>query len=166
MKKVLTILAILVVLTSAVFAETHKLRIEATSVEEVPVFEMSIGDVKTNTASADFGTANNTTLVKTDVAQTFDFEDGATVSVLVKILNTAKTKTNYKLTFSDGVFHVKRNNIASSATGTNLHVTPSITVIEKSGTGYASTATEEAGVLSLDFNGTKCTANSDRKSVV
>lgn len=162
MKKVLTVLAILVVLTSAIFAETHKLKIEATSVEVVPAFEMSIGDVKTNTAKADFGTADNTTLVKTDIAKTFDFETGATVNVLVKILNAAKTKTNYKLTFSDGVFQVKRNTVASSDTGTNLHVTPSITVIEKSGTGYASTAsTTEEGVLTLDFNGTKCTANSE-----
>ena len=162
MKKVITILAILVVLTSAIFAETHKLKIQATSTEEVPVFEMSIGDVKTNTASEEFGTANNTTLVKTDIAKSFKFEDGATVSVLVKILNTAKTKTNYKLTFSDGVFEVYRNNVASSATGTNAHVTPLITVIEKSGTGYASTAsTTEEGVLTLDFNGTRCTANSE-----
>ena len=162
MKKVITILAILVVLTSAIFAETHKIKIEATSTEVPPVFEMSIGSVKTNTASSAFGTENNTTLVKTDVAKTFNFEDGADVLVTVKILNTAKTKTNFKLTFSDGVFEVYRNNVASSATGTNAHVTPTIEVIEKLGTGYASTAsTTEEGVLTLDFNGTRCTANSE-----
>lgn len=158
MKKVITILAILVVLTSAVFAETHKLKIEATSELVVPVFEMSIGSVKTNTASSAFGTENNTTLVKTDVAKTFNFEDGADVLVTVKILNPAKTKQNYLLAFGDGVFRVMRNNVESAATGSNLDVSPDITTTEESGAGYASTGT--AGSVTLDFNGTRCAENS------
>ena len=158
MKKVITILAILVVLTSAVFAETHKIKIQATSAEAVPVFEMSIGSIKTNTASAQFGTAENTTLVKTDVAKTINFEEDSTVEVIVKILNAAKTKQNFLLTFGDGVFQVYRNGEASSATGTNLNVTPSIATEEASGTGYSSTGT--AGTVTVDFDGTRCDADS------
>ena len=163
MKKVITILAILVVLTSAIFAETHKINIEATSVEAIPVFEMSIGSVKTNTDKSEFDTANNTSLVKTDVAYTFNFENGGVAEISVKILNAAKTKTNYSLAFSDGVFHVKRNNIASVATGTeNLHVTPTIVATAKSGTGFEALAATNGGkTANIDFNGTRCAANTE-----
>ena len=162
MKKVITVLAILVVLTSAIFAETHKIKIQATSELEVPVFEMSIGEVKTNTNESAFGTENNSSLVKTAVAYTFDFEDGGVAEISVKILNDAKIRQNYRLAFSDGVFHVKRNNIASVATGTeNLHVTPTIVATGKSGTGFAALANTDDQTANINFNGTRCVADTE-----
>lgn len=155
MKKVLTILAILVVLTSAIFAETHKLKIEATSTEVVPVFQMILGSVTTNDANKTFGTENNSSLDKTaSVADTFNWELGGSVTVTVKIQNPAKTKQNYLLTFGDGVFkNIKRNGVPADNITYKTLVTTEVT-----GTGYKSTG--EAGTVTVDFDGTRCTADS------
>lgn len=155
MKKVLTVLAILVVLTSAIFAETHKLKIQATSAGAVPVFQMTLGSVTTNDANKTFGTENNSSLDKTaSVADTFDWELGGSVKVIVKIQNPAKTKQNYLLTFGDGVF---KNIMKNDAPADDITYKTLVTT-EVTGTGYKSTGA--AGIVTVDFDGTRCTADS------
>lgn len=163
MKKVLTVLAILVVLTSAIFAETHKITINARSTEVEPVFQMTIGNVTTNTNNSVFGTANNDSLIKVTPEEVyFNFEQGGTVGVSVKIQNPAKTKTNYSFAFSDGVFAVNKNGASKDAQENAYTVAPTITATAKSGVGFAALAnSNEDKTANIDFNGTTCTAGTE-----
>ena len=158
MKKVLTILAILVVLTSAVFAETHSIKIKATKAAVPPEFQMVIGSVTTNDGEVRgaFGADDYELIAETDAfGDTWDtgFEVAKTVNVLVKIANAAKTTQNYLLTFRDGVFEVLNNGVAGE------DVVPTITAEGKTNTGFKALTVSDDDTAKIDFTGVTCTAN-------
>ena len=167
MKKVITVLAILVVLTSAVFAaETHKIKINATTTEVVPAFELKVGSVVTNDTPATFtndADAETPRYVNDTVADTISFEGASAVSVYAYLVNNAKTKTNYKIDFSDGVFKgVMRNGEAAASESEyvspdTINVTANDGIADSQGV-TASGSGNKATVL-LDFTGKTCTAS-------
>ena len=115
MKKVITILAILVVLVGSVFAEDHKIKIKADVAERTPAFSLSLDSITTNgTNKTDFGT-NPTYYNETGVDVGFDLDENGSVTVTAYVVNSAQnhTKTNksYTLEFSDGIFTVNRNGV-------------------------------------------------------
>ena len=117
MKKVLTILAVLIVLTSAVFAadsETHTIRVKADVTEVVPAFQLWYGDAKTNTNPNAFTNAANYNPYNTDASAIdvgFNLDEGGPVTVYAVLANKAKINKAYTLTFSDGIFNVTRNKV-------------------------------------------------------
>ena len=190
MKKAITILAILIVLVSAVFAaETHSLKIKATQEDIYPAFQMYVQNVtsgskdsavitnsgetvydKTNAApneSYPTGVAANPAhepepIVESAIAATFSFETANTVTVAVKIANAAKTARNFSLTFTDGEFTtVKSNGTAASA------VTPTITTDNGADSsrdgadGFETTAGASNNIRNVDFSGQTCTENAE-----
>lgn len=140
MKKVITILAILVVLVSAVFAaETHTIKVKANVEEVLPAFQLRYSTAKTNkgtdavtdpetgaettpaVAPALVNVTNGThsdTATEPDVG--FDLDAGGEVTVNAYVVNDVKTNKQYKLEFSDGVFTVKRNTTPGKLSPTKL----------------------------------------------
>lgn len=159
MKKVLTILAILALVTFAVFAdsEVHTIRIKADVTEVIPAFQLWLGATKTNTTPVAF--TNNATYSLVDDATAidtgFNLDAGGTVTVYAVLANKAKINQAYLLTFSDGVFSVKRN-------GTGGDLTPAITTEAGSvitGTSaVAKTTSADDAPVKVTFNGTTVTA--------
>jgi len=123
MKKAITILAILIVLVSAVFAaETHKLTVRADVEETLPAFNLSYGGKNTNTVVTNvYGTNSDVAdpaslaydISARTVAGTADagFNLNANDSFIVnaQVINAVKTNKAYTLEFGGGVFAVKRN---------------------------------------------------------
>ena len=105
MKKVLTVLAILVVLTSAVFAaETHKITITAHVEGADPIFQLKAGEIKTNGTKVSFdedadeylgsGVINKTAIDITTAPIT-----GAVTASIVGTRVKLEKATTYTLTF-------------------------------------------------------------------
>lgn len=160
MKKVLTILAVLAIVTFAVFAdsEVHTIRIKADVTEVVPAFQLWLGATKTNTTPVEF--TNNATYNLVDDASAidtgFNLDAGGKVTVYAVLANKAKINKAYTLTFSDGVFSVKRNTVGGT-------LVPSITTtaLDPKITGTSSIVkTSEAAdaPVEVTFNGTTVTA--------
>ena len=168
MKKVLTILAVLIVLTSAVFAasEVHTIRVKADVTEVVPAFQLWLGATKTNTAPVVF--TNNETYNLVDDATAidtgFNLDEGGFVTVFAKLANAAKTTKSYTLKFSDGVFNVKKN--TSDDTLEPTIVTTALSAF----TGISSitkvTPAAEDSDISVAFNGTTVTDPADLAKAV
>ena len=167
MKKLITILAILIVLVGAVFAttESHSLAINACVDLIVPQFQLKIGSVSTNIASSnasnkinDFGVLASYSGDATPSTGTNINLSGtgtAIVEVIAYLANAAKTAQNYTLTFQDGVFTVKRNGTTSSgSTGDNKNVIPTITTEPATNNGFSASGAN--GTVSVDFNGKTC----------
>ena len=167
MKKLIAILAIAIVLIGAVFAtETHSIKIKADVTEVLPVFQMTIGQITTNTANngAKFDNATTYALGTVDdpetqaneeanIGDSFSFETAHTVTVSVKINNAAKTNHIYTLTFINGTFTVKKAGVSTT-------INPTITagVGSNSGAGNGFVTTVDDAVATVSFNGTTCTA--------
>ena len=160
MKKVLTILAVLAIVTFAVFAdsEVHKIRIKADVDEVVPAFQLWLGATKTNTTPVVF--TNNATYNLVDDATAidtgFNLDAGGSVTVYAVLANKAKINKAYTLTFSDGVFSVKRNTVGGT-------LVPSITTtaLDPKITGTSSivkTSEADDAPVEVTFNGTTVTA--------
>ena len=174
MKKLIAIVAIMVVLVGVVFAaETHQIKIQANAATVVPAFQLNVGSVYTNTSAtaftndAEVENSNPVTYTPryTDntVADTINFESTSEVTVYAYLVNNAKTIQNYSISFSDGVFKdVKRNGtVASTASEyvspTSIAATanPNIPTTQ----GVSATAGNAAYSVALDFSGTTCTAS-------
>ena len=159
MKKVLTILAVMAIVTCAVFAdsETHKIRIKADVTEVVPAFQLWLGATKTNTTPVAF--SDGATYYLTDDATAidtgFNLDEGGSVTVYAVLANKAKINKAYILTFSDGVFNVTRNNVAGT-------LVPSIatTALDPEIGGTSSiikTSAADDAPVKVTFNGTTVT---------
>jgi len=98
MKKVLTILAILVVLTSAIFAETHKIKVTAVVEGSAPVFALEYSETITTEEKTPVDGVLNGGTVNTEVKIN---KAKVSVDVLAKLLNSVKlaNTTVYSLGF-------------------------------------------------------------------
>ena len=160
MKKVLTILAVLIVLTSAVFAESevHTIRVKADVTEVVPAFQLWLGATKTNTTPVVFTDNATYNLVDdaTAIDTGFNLDAGGSVTVYAVLANKAKINKAYTLTFSDGVFTVKRNSV-----GGTLEPSITTTALDPKITGTSSivkTSEADDAPVEVTFNGTTVTA--------
>ena len=160
MKKVLTILAVLIVLTSAVFAasETHTIRVKADVTEVIPAFQLWLGETKTNTAPVAFTDAAtyNLTDDATAIDTGWNLDNGGNVTVYAVLANKPKSNNLYTLTFSDGKFSVTRNGVAgtldpSIATTARASLITGTSAIEK-------TSSADDAPVQVKFNGTTVTA--------
>ncbi len=164
MKKLITIMAILIVLVGAIFAaaESHQIKITVTIAEVVPAFQLKIANTTANSNSAGiaFGSAPSTKADDTPVAVNINFESNndadRKVTVDARIANAAKQSKVYTLTFSDGDFKTSGNNPTTV-------VSPSgIAAKVGSGAGYGTGVSTEVNgaVATATFNGTdRCVAN-------
>jgi len=156
MKKAIAILAVLVILVGAVFAaETHKIKIDANIAEVIPEYQMVIGTVTTNGNENPFvaSTEQPGSYVEDTAAQTLNFEVANDVTVVVNLVNPAKTTKAYTLTFSDGNFAVKK--------GADKHddtVVPAISLATTYANGTQGIASVGINnkVATVNFNGTTC----------
>lgn len=126
MKKAITILAVLIVLVSAVFAvnpETHSIKVKADVSEVLPVFQLKLttrvyneqaSDTYTTNATdpALFGVSNHAELAtQTAKDVNFNLDQGGVVDVAVYIANNARTTHAYTLAFGGGEFtNIYRHN--------------------------------------------------------
>ena len=160
MKKVLTILAVLIVLTSAVFAESevHTIRVKADVTEVVPAFQLWLGETKTNTTPVVF--KNNATYNLVDDATAidtgFNLDAGGSVTVYAVLANKAKINKAYTLTFSNGVFNVTRNGGAGTLVP-SIETTAGAVIVGTSAIAKLDDAVADSPV-EVTFNGTTVTA--------
>ena len=124
MKKLIAILAIMVVLAGALFAdETHTVKIKADVNSIIPVFGLKQGGYKTNTATLDgetqytgdytteYDRASTYGMTSNDDALlvSFKLDQGGSVTFYAILLNNAKQIETYDLEFGGGVFTVSKN---------------------------------------------------------
>jgi hypothetical protein len=188
MKKAITILAVLIVLVGAVFAETHTIRLKTVVDEVIPAFQLSntsltafkdVDGVKTevanvqqytnpktgNPAEADEFAANGDHTYGTESRADVNVGDlskyDVTVGFTVYVANKAKTLTDYRLTFTAGSFAVERNGVSRDQT-LDPKAAPAISGLgAKNGTnGEQSVETSDKSTYVLvDFNGNECVAD-------
>ena len=134
MKKVIAILAVMIVLVGAVFAaETHTIKVKSTIDEVLPVFQLMIdltksADYYTNANKVKFDNGTYAELTEDpDTAKDVEFslENGGDVTVKCYLANLAKTTHKYTLAFSDGVFAVARNKVTLNQTRAPKSITTS-----------------------------------------
>lgn len=172
MKKLITILAVMMVLVGFAFAatETHNLNVEITIDPVYPIFSLYYGehsnDKKTGdeTTNAHAVVASYTISDQKEAAGTDITADNA-ITVSAYVMNKAKVKQNYTLTFEGGNFDgtdgtkLKVNGTLTSYVAT---ITTAPTTSEIVGISEVEETAE--GTLVAKFNGTQMTA--DDKSVV
>ena len=179
MKKVLTVLAVLVLLTGVVFAatETHTIKVSSTVNPDAPAFQLILGDITTNDGTTPVKFANakayapyvaaveddptteeNEAVAEQNVyASAVNFaSNGGTFTVTAKLANAAKQVRVYTLTFKGGIFTVAR------AVGTSTEQAPAsiaaATTIANGTTGITSVGIDGA-VATVSFNGATCSEN-------
>jgi len=165
MKKVLTVLAILVILTSAAFAaaETHTIRVKADVTQVVPAFQLWLGEAKTNATPNDFtDTASYNEYAAAAIDTDFNLDAAGTVTVVAKLANLAKINKIYTLTFSDGVFAVKRNGSDDTYGPTSIAATANTDEIA----GITDIEETDDDEITVTFNGTTVTAVSPTLATV
>ena len=165
MKKVLTILAILVILTSAVFAaaETHTIKVKADVTQVVPAFQLWLGEAKTNATPNVFtDNASYNEFASAAIDTGFNLDAAGTVTVIAKLANLAKINKVYTLTFSDGVFDVKRNGSDGTYAPSSIAATANTDEI----TGITSIDEADTDEITVTFNGTTVTAVSPTLATV
>lgn len=136
MKKVLTILAILVVLTSAIFAaaETHKITITAHVEGADPIFQLKAGDITTNGTKVSFDEDAAAYLASGEIDKkaiditTAPITGSVTASIVGDLVKLA-AETTYTLTFKASPLESKENK------ATNTHKI--LPVAEQNATGIA-----------------------------
>ena len=183
MKKAITILAILIVLVSAVFAaETHSIKLQTVVDEVLPVFQMTNTDLEaykdvdgvktavqnvpqtTNEAEADVNLNNGNHTYTADSRDAVNVGDlskyDVEVEFTVYIANKAKTLNDYRLTFTAGAFAVERG--SNNAAGTLAAGAPVITGLgAQVGTNDETSVTtsNQSTYVLVDFNGNECVAD-------
>lgn len=129
MKKAITILAVLIVLVGAVFAETHTLTVRADVTEVLPAFQLAYGDLKTNTNVQNVFSANGTYDISVNGTKAgsedanFNLDKGGAFTVTANVINAVKTNKNYTLQFGGGVFVVKRDTVGGKLSPQKITVT-------------------------------------------
>lgn len=128
MKKVLTVLAVLVLLTGVVFAaETHKIRVKSTVGEQLPVFQLVYGST-TSSATGVYSSSGSYS-IDTAVDVGFNLDKGGSFTATAKINNSvtkAKTLRSFTLKFSDGVFTVSRTSDPTNTTFAPASITTGV----------------------------------------
>lgn len=181
MKKVLTILVVLALVCGAVFAvdtETHRVTLQTTIGEVLPVFQLVraayTGTATDGTAVTATAETTNTTGginangVTEDGIRFFDGADyeltelevgdlskyDVDVTFNVKVSNAAKSVRTFTLTFEAGDFSVSRNNKTDGANGKHAATTKEITAAGQL-TGVKSSVSDTNDQIMLAvFNGT------------
>ena len=179
MKKAITILAVLIVLVGAVFAdETHTIRVKADVTEVLPAFQLALltpAQTYTTNKPAEgdpnvYGVANYDDLTdQTAKDINFNLDEAGTVNVEVYVANLAKTVKGFTFAFSDGVFNVSRNGVTNSGTEQNpvyLTYGPNSITVSKGAekTGFYTTDLVN-NVAKIKFTG-KTLTNTEKGSVV
>lgn len=162
MKKVLTVLAVLVLLTGVVFAaETHRIKVKSDVGEQLPVFQLVYGNAITSSAAGIY--TGNAGPYSDDTGIDVDFnlnEDGSFTATAMINNTTYKTKTtkSFTLTFSDGVFTVNRTSDPTNTT----HAPSSITTnVLSTATGIASIRLADVYIPNEEYDATAATSNPD-----
>lgn len=163
MRKTITMMLVMLVLMTAVFAttdkETHVITLKSTVEAQPPAFQLGIGANKTNTGVTVF--ADDAAYPPGDPL-VYDVANIATSDIEVTfsayLANAAKARAAYTLEFKPGSFAVTRSGVAGtvapSSDSGKTAVTPKtgltgVSVADAAG-GYKVTAT---------FNGTTCAAD-------
>lgn len=174
MKKIITILVIMMVLVGSVFAadtttdantgtENHTLYVKATIAKVEPIFQLVYGS-NTSNGTSTFG--NGTAFEngkgysigaaaegsRIDVLEDLDDDKKIVVSVVVN--NKAKISQTYALAFSDGVF--KNVGIANHT----YDLTPVITTDPGVAVNGVDAGSGTTGTVTVHFNGSAMTAES------
>ena len=164
MKKAITILAILIVLVSAVFAETHTLKIKATQADIYPAFQMYVKNVTsgskdsaviTNADKTEFGAEDpnpDTAPYVAPVAADPDHQPDPIPAVA-----EANVAASFSFEAANTVtVAVKIANAAKTAQNYSLSFTGGSFNVNKNGVGsYKSGGTDEAPVMSNYTVGTE-----------
>ena len=120
MKKLIAILAVMVVLAGVVFAatESHTVRDKSDVTEVLPAFNLyhktvtktnsSVDNVVNVTTGATYDT-QATNANATDIDWNRDASGAHIVEIVAEVINNVKTNSGYKLTFKGGVFEVTRD---------------------------------------------------------
>ena len=180
MKKAITILAILIVLVSAVFAdalpsnndsEQHRITLKTVVSSVLPQFRLvALEDVQgaqpaqTNTVPAKFVDGADYGVTTPIVYQVADIStDNIDVTFTAKLLNAAKTGGSYTLSFEAGDFEdvwkvsdgtVTKDNTVSASTHTLTAATDT-----KATTGVSiGNVANNSEEITIKFNGQKCVA--------
>lgn len=160
MKKVLTVLAVLVLLTGVVFAaETHKIKVKSDVGEQLPVFQLVYGSAITSSAAGIYTGNAGPYSDDTGIDVDFDLNENGSFIATAMINNaTYKTKTtkSFTLTFSDGIFTVKRNNVEGEHKPTSI-----TTNVLSSATGIASIRLDDVYIPNEEYDATAATSNPD-----
>ncbi len=137
MKKVITILAIMIVLVGVVFAatgdkETHTIRLKTQVLGDDPVFTLAASYVASATSTTTTSTNSASTAFAKDKAYT-DASDivvadlsknDISVTFTSKLVNEAKSKSVYTITFQPGPFTVdKLDDNNNRVTGQKVYAT-------------------------------------------
>jgi hypothetical protein len=137
MKKAITILAVLIVLVSAVFAaETHKLTVKADVTETLPAFNLSYSTKNTNTVATNvYGTnqlydATGTGDAAADAG--FNLNANGSFVVTAQVINAVKTNRIYTLEFKGGVFDVTRDTTSGKLSPKQITVADAHTAADTS----------------------------------
>ena len=162
MKKFFAILMIVLMATAIVFAdsEAHTIKIKADVASQVPAFQLWYGEAKTNTTptvftnSASYDEAYDSEAEAVDTG--FNLDVGGTVTVYAVLANAAKINAAYTLTFSDGVFAVKRNAISGTLAPT---ITTTAGSVITGTSAIAKTTAAADAPVQVTFNGTTVTAS-------
>ena len=162
MKKLITILAILVLAAAAIFAtsESHTIKITVNLAATTPAFQLVYGDAVTNTGKATFGTKPSYTADNNEAGYATgitDFTTSKSVSVTARIANAAQIQKTYTLSFGDGVFTVVRGGSNETEHAPTISVAASNNQLP-TGIDSITIDDEEAAV---EFNGAQCTANTN-----
>ena len=170
MKKLIAILAIMIVLVGAVFAESHTLNVKCVIDPVIPQFALRYDATDSNTTPSAFSSANTTSYVISakDTTAGADLMEDNAITVSVVVLNNAKQKQGYTLTFTGGEFDTSKgdgftslniNGVATVANPTSVATATTIDAQHPVVGLDAVTATGNA--LKVPFNGTRMTAADD-----
>ena len=180
MKKLIAILAIMMVIVGAVFAdptptpesgnsETHKLHVKSNVLEVVPAFQLWFGDgtvatvEKTNATPNDFVNGGSyDPYANAALYVGFTLDEGGDVTVVAVLANKAKINKAFDLAFSDGTFSVNRNGQPETFGPTSITTTAGGVITGTSSIAKVKEANAEAAAadaaVRVTFNGTTVTA--------
>ena len=162
MKKLITILAIMMVVFGIVFADTqtenHELKITADVSVVEPAFRLGLSTSNSTAASSVTFVSDNTDPDVFTNGVTYDNDDsfdtgidlveGGSVYAYALLVNNARSLKSYNITFSEGAFSVTENGSAGT-------ITPTISVTLK--TGNFATITSITKGAKVTFNGKTAT---------
>ena len=178
MKKLIAILMVLAIVAGFAFAdsitsqsETHTVVVKADVAEVLPAFALKVEDSKTNTnavAFTDDASYPATPGSIEEELESFSLDVASSFTATAHVVNNVKTNHGFTLTFSDGVFGVKRNTVP------NLYYSPSLIsvangstddCIKQYGNPVASASNDEStsntilrSSTTVTFSGTKYSA--------
>ena len=169
MKKLIAILAILVVLVGAAFAsDTHTLNVSCTITPVVPQFALGYSTARSNTNTA-YSTTTASYAISTETvvaAAGADIVDNNSITVYAYVLNAARQKQTYTLTFSGGKFDSSVTGCTSlKIDGAATVVTPDISTASSIASNTAvkglNKVTATGETLSVPFNGSQMNATAE-----